>query len=185
MKKIFLALSIVSSILFIGCSSRYTYHEKPTPIKKGVTKYFLKDTTVNLTLGHGALNGDKTFANQDLLTDQFKKGLVKYLTEKKLLAASEAASDAVITVRIDFTRFYNYGGKALNTPKFSYYVHILKNEKLLVSYSIPESIVTRGYFLDIAYNAKIAAFQRGADDELKDVDLISENISKVIAEIGD
>lgn len=185
MKKIIIVFSFISSVVFIGCSSRYVYHEKPTPIKKGITKYYLKNPVVRLTLGHGAIEGDKTFANQDALVVQFKKSLTQYLEEKKLLSSDETKSDAVIEITIDFNRTFNYGGKALNKPKFSYQVNIKKNEKLLVSYSVPEQVPTRGKILDIAYNTKIAAFQRGAEDELKDVSLISETISNEIAEIGE
>lgn len=184
MKKIILVLSLVSSVLLMGCSSRYVYHEDPTTLKKGISKYYLKNPVVNLKLGHGAIEGDKTFANQDALASQFKKELTKYLTEKNLLASNEAGADAAIDITIDFTRIFNYGGKALNKPKFFYNVNIKKNGKLLVSYSVPEQSPTRGKIVDIAYNAKIAAFQRGAEDELKDVSLISETISEEIAEIG-
>ena len=185
MKKIIFIFSLILSVVFIGCSSRYVYHEKPTPIKQGITKYYLKNPVVNLTLGHGAIEGDKTFANQEALVAQFKKSLTQYLDEKKLLSSDEAKSDAVIEVTIDFNRTFNYGGKALNKPKFSYQVNIKKNGKLLVSYSVPEQVPTRGTVLDMPYNAKIAAFQRGAEDELKDVSLISERISDEIAEIGE
>jgi hypothetical protein len=185
MKKLILALSLISSILLAGCSSRYTYHEKPTPIKKGVTKYYLKNPVVNLTLGHGAIEGDKSFANQEALAAQFKKSLTQYLNEKNLLAQNEASAGAVLEITINFNRVFNYGGKALNKPQFSYQVNIRKNEKLLVSYSVPTQSPTRGRILDIAYNAKISAFQRGAEDELKDVILISETISDEIAEIGE
>lgn len=184
MKKYILVLSLISSILFIGCSSRYTYHEKPTSIKKGVTKYYLKNPVVNLRLGQGAIENDITFASQNELSDQFKKNLTQALIENNLLAYDEAIPDAILEITIDFTRIFNYGGKALNKPKFSYQVNIKKNEKLLVSYSVPEQVPTRGRMLDIPYNAKISAFQRGAEDELKDVILISKIISDEIAEIG-
>lgn len=186
MKNLFVVLFLASSILFMGCSStNYTYHEKPTPIKKGVTRYYLKNPVVNLKLEHGAIEGDKTFADQELLTGQFKKSLMENLTDKKLLAANEKSSDAVLEIKINFIRTFNYGGKALNKPKFSYSVEIKKNEKLLVSYGVPEQVPTKGSnILDIAYNAKIAAFQRGAEDELLDVDYISKKISEEIAGIG-
>lgn len=185
MKKAISVFFLLISVTLIGCSSRYVYHEKPTPIKKGITKYYLKNTAVNLTLGHGAIEGDKTFAGQDALAAQFKKSLAQYLEEKKLAAPAEAKADAIIEVTIDFNRTFNYGGKSLNKPEFSYHVNIKKDGKLLVSYSVPKQVPTRGRILDMAYNAKIAAFQRGAEDELKDVNLISETIANEIAEIGE
>lgn len=185
MKKLIFIFSLILSILILGCSSRYTYYEKPISIKKGVTKYYLKDPVVVLTLGHGAIPGDKTFASQEELTAQFKKSLTQYLSNQKILAASQADSYADLEIKIEFERIYNYGGKALNKPILYYWFGIKKDGKLLVSYNSEKGFINYGRIKEMAVMAKIIAFQRDAEAELDDVKFISEKISEQIADIGD
>ena len=76
MKKISLSLLVTIGVIISGCaSSPYTYHVKPTPLEKGVTKYEMQEVSVKLRLGHGAIPGDTSFASQEKLIQQFTDSL--------------------------------------------------------------------------------------------------------------
>ena len=86
---------------------------------------------------------------------------------------------------MDYERWFNWGGKALNKPHFRYSVKIYDNDdRLLVSYSIPVSTTKYSYFKEIAVLAEIAAFRWDAEDEPTDIDLISKTLVDEIKDIG-
>ena len=132
LKKVFV---IFAFLMLSACaSSPYSYYVKPTPIKQGESKYYLKTVNVKLNLGHGAIPGDKKFADQEKMTEEFNADLEKYL-QKDGLAATEMADNALtVTVDIDYTRTFNYGGKALNKPHVSHFVTVYKGDKKLASF---------------------------------------------------
>jgi|GEM_PF-320287 len=178
-------LALIPALL-IGCSNstNYTYHQKSTSLKKGSTHYFVKDPIVNLTLGHGAIVGDKTFVSQEVLAEQFKSSLIESFSNNNIYAANEADADAVVEVKINYLRTFNYGGKALNKPQFDYQVLIKKDNNLLADYAVARQTTTYGAIKDVAVNMKISAFQWGAEDEQQDVALIAKTIAKEVAKIG-
>jgi hypothetical protein len=184
MKKSLLALTLISTFLVSCGSSLYTYHENPTPLKKGVTHYYVKAPVVNLTLGHGAIVNDKTFVSQDALAEQFKNCLTESFIANKIYTANEADADAILEIQIDYTRTFNYGGKALNKPEFSYRVNVKKNEKLLASYGVNRKTTNYGGFKDVAVNLEISAFKWGVEDEPQDIALIANTIAKEVAAMG-
>lgn len=176
---------IFIAFVVVGCSSSpYTYHEKPTPLKKGQTSYYLKEISVNLTLGHGAISGDDTFSNKEEMTKQFENSLNLALKEKGILATSSSNADADIEVIIDYKRNFNYGGKALNKPHLSHQVNIYNGSKKLASFGVSKYTTKYSYLKDLAVNIEISAFKWGADDELQDIELISKTIVDDLAKVG-
>jgi hypothetical protein len=176
---------IFIAFVVVGCSSSpYTYHEKPISLKKGQSSYYLKDITVNLTLGHGAISGDNTFANKEEMAKQFESALNMALKEKGILATSSSNADADIEVIIDYKRNFNYGGKALNKPHLSHQVNIYKGSKKLVSFNASKYTTKYSYFKDLAVNIEISAFNWGADDELQDIEFISKTIVDDLSKVG-
>ncbi len=171
--------------LLTGCSSKYAYHVKPTPLKEGTTKYYLDETNVELTLGYGALD-DGRFESKQQLTDSFKKHLIKNLKEQNILAESKSRSDALLVVNVDFHRVFNAGGKALNKPVISYSINVKNKEQVkLASFKMEKFQTSYGTFGDIAVNVKIVAFKWVAEDELKDVNLVSKMITEDLYKLGD
>lgn len=178
--------TIASAFFLAGCSSTPTVNTaESTPLKKGESQYSLSAPVVNLTLGDGAIPNDTTFASQDDLAKQFYQSLESSFAEKKILATGNAKADATVEINMDYQRNFNWGGKALNKPKFSYSVTIKADGKVLASYSVENQTTNYGSFKDAAVNLEISAFKWGAEDEPKDIALIAETIAEEMAEIGE
>lgn len=184
MGKLTVLLLMVGTLL-AGCSSSpYTYHQMPTPLKKGATHYYIKDPAVNLILGHGAIPNDKTFVGQDVLAQQFKNSLLESFTGNKIYAEKESDADAVVEISLDYTRTFNYGGKSLNKPQFGYQVAIKRNNVLLASYAVRKQTTRYGAMKDFAVNLEITAFKWGVEDEPQDIVLIAKTIANEVAAMG-
>ncbi|ODS22446.1 hypothetical protein AB835_14090 [Candidatus Endobugula sertula] len=79
---------------------------------------------------------------------------------------------------------FNWGGKALNKPEVSFTAKVTKNGQLLASFGESKFTTKYGSFKDIAVNAQIAAFKWGAEDEPKDIELISKTIVDDVYNVG-
>jgi len=183
MKGIYIIL-IAALLTGCGTTSPFTYHVKPTPLKNSETKYSIGNIDVNLTLGHGAIAGDKTFASDSQLKKQFTQYIKKHLQEKGLLAKSKASASARIDVVVNYKRTFNYGGKSLNKPQISHQIEINRNKEKLASMYKPVYTTKYGYLKDIAVNLEISAFSRDAEDEPEDIELVSKLIADDIANAG-
>ncbi len=183
-----LSNKIIVLIIFslaVGCAgSPYTNHAKQIPLEKGKSKYYLSTLDVKLTLGHGAIPEDTSYSSKEQLEEQFKDAITSALKNKGIFASDPSVADASLDAHIDYTRTFNYGGKALNKPKISHIVDIMKDDEKLVTISKNNYTTKYSYFEEIAVNLKIAAFKWGAEDELKDIALISEKIADDIFNIG-
>ena len=181
-------LLIAFALFFLAsCStSKYVYHLEPTPIKKGITKYAIKEVKVTLELGNGAIEGDTTFSSESQLKKQFVDSLTKHLKEQGLEANSANQHNVVdVSVKINYLRRFNWGGKALNKPEVSHTVVVQKDGKKIASFDQNKYTTKYGYLKDAAVNIEIAAFQWDSEDEKQDVDLISELIIEDLKELGD
>lgn len=184
MTRSFLFMSLALSFL-IGCSSSpYNYYVDPTPIASGQAKYKISDVKVSLTLGHGAIEGDTSFASEETLTKQFSDALQKSIESQGLSATSSSDNAFDVVVQIDYTRIFNYGGKALNKPEVSHSVIVEKDRKKLAGFGRSNYTTKYAYLKDVAVMAEISAFKWGADDELEDVNLIAELIVEDLAKLG-
>ena len=180
------------TILFIlaltlaGCTSRpYVYHVEPTQLQSNQTKYNINSVVVNLVLGHGAIPGDDSFATQEQLKKQFEKFLIVHMKEKGIYTTKMDDTGFSINLTIDYNRTFNYGGKALNKPNVSHSVIVVDGkQQKLASFSQKNYTTTYGTFGDVAVNVEIAAFSWDAEDEPKDIDLISKSIVKDLADLG-
>ena len=180
-----LLFSLIMAVVLTGCASDpYVYYVKPTPLKSNQTKYFLKDVKVTLKLGHGAIPGDKTFASQEKLLGQFKKYLVKHLKKHNILAKKSSTETPNVEIYIDYTRRFNYGGKALNKPEVSHKVIVSNKSGKIASFALNNYTTKYAYFEDTAVNLQIALFTWDAEDEVKDVELISEMLAEDLANLG-
>lgn len=181
----FKKISYLLFTLFIaGCaSSPYTYHNQSVPLEKNATKYSLKDVTVNLTQGNGGTKSKSKFASQEELQKQFKSAIEKHLKEKNIFEESSNNSiDA--SINIDYKRIFTLGGKALSKPEVSHSVVVSKGDMKLASFGQSKYTTKYGYLKEAAVNFEIAAFKWGADDELKDVDLVSKLIVEDLSKLG-
>ncbi len=182
MKKTYMVLI---AVLLAGCSSDslYTYYVKPTPLKNNGTNYFLGKVQVNLTLGHGAILGDKSFASSSQMKKQFTSFLQKHMKKKGLLSKSKNNA-VVVNVTLDYTRIFNYGGKSLNKPQISHTIEMVRGKERLASSRLVNYTTKYGYFKDMAVNLEIAAFSWDAEDELEDIEFIAKLIVEDIANAG-
>lgn len=183
LKRGFGYLFIVTLVmLFVGCGSIYNYTVEPTPIKKGEAKYALSNFELKLLHGHGRNLENKTFKNEEELKDSFVSFINQELKNQNLQADNDGYK---VSIKMDYTRTYNYGGNALNKPIIEYTVEIVdKNNQLLVTYGWAKHTTKYAYFDDTLVNAKIALYQWMAEDEPKDIKLISELIVRDLKEIG-
>lgn len=177
-------ITISLILLLSACaSSPYTYHVKPTPIEKQKTLYKISQVSVELTLGHGAIDGDSTFATEKELKEQFRRYLESNLAEKGLLATDSSDSLAV-SIDIKYKRKFNVGGKTLSKPEVSHSVVIRDSEKSLASFSKQRYTTKYAYFEDLAVNMEIIAFSWDEEDEPRDVELIAQLIIDDLVEVG-
>lgn len=182
MKTVITWMMLMISGLLVGCSSNLKYLTTPTPLKKESSQYYVKDLKVNLQHGHGRNLENKTFSSEQELQSSF----VKYINDSLIAKKIYAKNGYGLSVVIDYTRTYNTGGNALNKPKFFYTIGVYDDatNTLLANYGIPESTTKYSYFEDIGVNLKIATFQWGAEDELRDIELISKTLVKEVSEFG-
>ncbi len=180
-------LSLLVGVLWLaGCagSSYYTYYVQPTPLVAEKSTYVLGDVDVHLTLGEGAIAGDRSFASEQELQQEFAEYLEHYLKQSGYQAQDPKTADAVINVKIGFKRTFNIGGHALNKPEVSHAVVLTKNGTKLVSFSQGPYHTQYSYFDDMAVNLEIASFNWDAEDEPRDVDLISQLLIDQIVKTG-
>lgn len=182
--KYFASIIFISFFLF-GCSSGPMVKvDSSSPLKAGVTRYSIVKPVVKLTLGHGAIEGDKTFADSSTLESQLAAAMTKHFAEMGLLAANPESADASVEVTMDYVRRFNYGGKSLNKPQISYRVQIKEGAQLLAQYSISNVTTYYGPLEDAGVNLQISTFTWGAEDEPKDIDMIAKVITEEISKIG-
>ncbi|QKF83393.1 hypothetical protein [Halarcobacter ebronensis] len=174
-------LAIVSLVFFSGCGSMYNYDVKPTPIKKAQSKYVVNN--FDLTLDDSAKNPlNETYKNESELKESFESFLTEALKNKGLFSEDGYKVD----ITLFYSRVFNYGGNTLNKPQFYYTVKVLdKNNTQLASFSIPRSTTKYSYFKDIAVNLQIGTFNRKAENEPEDIELISKTLVNELSELGD
>lgn len=109
MKKVIVwTILVVSAFLFEGCGgkSQSIYTVKPTPLKKGLSKYYVKDLKVNLTeqgflpeniLGKNKEN--KSFLDEEHLKEEFTQFLNNRLREKGILGDKNDFGLSILTPR--------------------------------------------------------------------------------------
>lgn len=172
--------------LMSGCASKYTYHQSPTPLKNGVTKYYLDDVKVDLTLGEGARPESTEFYTKDQLTELFKRSLNSQLSEKGIAAVSKEDADAILSIYVNYKRKFNWGGKSLNSPHFGFKIDARDHEKPLATYDVSgfNYKPDYGFPRQTAVDLEIASFLWGADDEKKDIDRISYSIVYDVSKFG-
>ena len=177
---------ILLTVLLTGCgaSSPYTYYVKPTPVKENKTNYILGEIDVNLKLGHGAIIGDNSFASNTELQKQFIRFLKKHMKEKGILSNSTTSTGAIVDITLEYTRTFNYGGKSLNKPRVSHRIVINRNKQKLASIAQLNYTTKYAYFKDAAVNLEISTFNRDAEDEPEDIELIAKLIAEDIANAG-
>jgi len=142
MKFVKILFLIVLGAFFVGCAGRYKYNVEPTPIQKGVAKYIVSDFNLTLTNQPTRYEYNPNYKNESELRDEFVEFINKHLKEQGILGDENSFK---IKIQMDYERWFNWGGKALNKPHFSYSVKIYDNaDRLLVSYAIPVSIAVCG-----------------------------------------
>lgn len=182
------ALAVIFvSFLMAACATPYTYHQNPTPLKKRVTKYYLEDVSMNLTLGDGAPSDNTQFADKDKLGEQLRQGLISELSEQRIYAASKAEADAVLSVYLNYKRTFNIGGRALNKPQFGFrFTASDKQNQPLASYDVSgfNFVPDYGFPRQTAIDLEIAAFLWGAEDEINDINRIAFSIVNEVRKVG-
>lgn len=159
--------------LLTGCSSSQI---QKIPESAEIVKFYFSDLKVNLTLGEGAIPNDSTFATQQEVENQFKEDVIKYLKANDIYSDSIEVGVAELDVSIDYERRFNWGGKALNKPEVSHLVNVKLKDELLLSFGHNDYTTKYSYLKDAAVNFEIASFNWGAEDEPKDIDLVSKLI---------
>ncbi|NRB65598.1 MAG: hypothetical protein HRU40_21700 [Saprospiraceae bacterium] len=179
-------LPFIFALTLAGCaSSPYVYHVEPTQLQSNQTQYNISSVVVNLELGHGAILGDESFATQEQLKKQFETSLIAQMKEKGIYAAKVGNKGFSVDLNINYKRNFNYGGKALNKPHISHSVFVLDGtQQKLASFSQGNYTTDYGTFGDVAVNIEIAAFSWDAEDELRDIELISKIIVEELADLG-
>lgn len=179
-------LSFIFALTLAGCSSSpYVYHVEPTQLQSNQTQYNINSVVVNLKLGEGAIPGDESFANQEQLKEQFKASLITHMKEKGIYTDKLSDSGFAVDFNINYERKFNYGGKSLNKPAVSHDVAVMNAKKQkLASFSQGTYTTAYGTFVNAAVNIEIAAFSWDAEDEPRDIDLISKQIVEELAELG-
>jgi len=182
-KAIFSSLGVILTLMISGCGSVYTYSVKPTPIKQGESKYTIRDMNLKLSHGDGRNLENTTFKTEDELKESFSSFIKVALEENSILGDNKSYQ---LDISVNYTRTYKYGGNALNKPRVSYEVKVYdSNNDLLAKHSTGEFTTRYASLMDTYVNAQIIAFTWDAEDEPKDVQLISNLLVKDLVELGD
>ncbi len=183
MKQITLGMLLIIITIFSGCSGGVKYAVQPTPLKQKSSQYYLKDLKVTLHKSGFENQENKTFYNQAKLQAEFKDDLQKDLKTKNM----DSSQGFGLVINLDYTRIYLFGGNALAKPNFSYSVDVYSNDgnTLLAHYSIPESTTKYAYLEDAVVSTKVMLFQWDAEDEPKDIALITDVLTREISALGD
>ncbi len=178
---------LVGALWLAGCagSTPYTYYVQPTPLVAEQSTYALGKVTVHLSLGDGAIEGDRTFASEQELQQEFNQYLQHYLKQSGYLAKNVASADAVIDVDIGFKRTFNMGGHSLNKPEVTHNVVLSKDGTKLASFQNGPYLTKYAYLEDLSVDLEIASFNWDAEDEPRDVDLVSKLLVDEIVQIGE
>ncbi len=178
---------LVGALWLTGCagSSPYTYYVQPTPLVAEQSTFALGKVAVHLSLGDGAIKGDRTFASEQELQQEFNQYLHHYLKQSGYLAENADHADAVIDIDINFKRTFNMGGHSLNKPEVSHSVVLSKNGTKLASFKNGPYLTKYSYLEDMAVDLEIASFNWDAEDEPRDVDLVSQLLVEDILQVGD
>ncbi|MDR1554960.1 MAG: hypothetical protein LBS39_02915 [Campylobacteraceae bacterium] len=175
-KGFFVCLALM---LFAGCGSKVYYKVKPTPLEQGKSTYIIDKLELRLDESTKDIT-NLTYLNQEQLSESFKEKITNQLKEQGIFG-----DEYLINIDIDYVRVFNMGGNKLNKPNFKYSIEILnKSGELIASYGIPVSTTKYSYFKDIAVFTEIATFNRDAEDEPEDIELISKTIVEEIKNIG-
>ncbi|BEU03523.1 hypothetical protein OAG1_23230 [Agarivorans sp. OAG1] len=186
MKMLNKIILIAVALMLSACgSSPYKYYVEPTPIVKGNTRYHVGEVKVKLNLGHGAPEEGTSFVSEEELNLQFIEAINKHLAENNLIANSDSKDSFKLNIDIDYTRTFNYGGRSLNKPQVSHMVQIVGEQGQLASFSQSKYTTNYGGFKDAAVNLEITAGNWDAEDEPKDIDLVSAIIVEDLAGLGE
>jgi hypothetical protein len=192
MKKVIIGIMlIISAFILVGCSgkSKSIYIVNPTPLKKESSKYYVKDLKVNLTeqgflpeniLGINKEN--KSFLDEQHLREEFAQFLNNRLREKGILGDQ---NDFALSIVIDYHRVFHMGGNALMKPIVSHRYKVYdKDSTLLAQDGLNQYTTKYAYFEEVAVSVELLAMQWDAEDEPKDVKMISELLIDDISRLG-
>ncbi|MDO6708827.1 hypothetical protein [Photobacterium sp. 1_MG-2023] len=94
--------------------------------------------------------------------------------------------DAIqVNIRIQYQRNFNHSGKTLKKPTASHEVIVQRDNKRLASFLAPGYTTKYSYFEDASVSLEIANFQWGAEDDPRDVQMISKFIIEDLSELGE
>lgn len=182
---------ILSAFLLVGCGGKANsiYTVNPTPLKKETSKYYVKDLKVNLTeqgfLSDNILgknNDNKSFLDEQHLREEFAQFLNNRLREKGILGDQ---NDFGLSIVIDYNRVFYIGGNALLKPIISHRYKIYDKDSILLAEDELYQYTTKyAYLQEVAVSVELLAMQWNAEDEPKDVKMVSELLIDDISQVG-
>lgn len=182
---------IMLAFLFEGCGgkSQSIYIVNPTPLKKEASKYYVKDLKVNLTEQGflpenilGVNKENKSFLDEQHLREEFAQFLNDRLREKGILGDQ---NDFGLSVVIDYHRVFHIGGNALMKPIVSHRYKIYdKDSTLLAQDGLNRYTTKYAYFEEVAVSVELLAMQWDAEDEPRDVEMVSRLLIDDISRVG-
>jgi hypothetical protein len=195
MKKL---LTIISLIFITSCSSNsFTYLQKPTSITKNQTKYYVADVDIKFVDGlyHKArgevavFNLPKSmhkdfsaYPNQEELSEIFKNAFEKKLKEKEIYSDNKEDPNTLeLSFKADYERLgIAWSKTAYNFFAISHEAIISKNKKEIARSKVSNYKAKRGS----VSNLKSIFAQKGPEDEIEDINIVTESLVREISNLG-
>lgn len=196
-----ISLVLLAFFLSSCAGNSFKYTEKPTPIVRGKSKFYVSEVNIKFVSGMlskargeiftfqlpEAMKKDfSSYPDEKKVSVIFKELLEKKLQEKEIYSSDQKNSDTfTVVMKADYERLGLLWSKtAYHSFIMSHNIVVLKDGKEVARSVLSNYKAGRGYFDDIASNAKVIAANKGPKDEEEDINIVVSGIAKELSELG-
>lgn len=181
--------AVLLAVLFLtACTtSPYHYRDNPTSLKKGISKYQVKNINIVLENNKKLWTSNDAVASypgQDAIKAMVTEELQKLLKAKGIYAEAQGEASAAIDVNLNYRRSFVVGsGVTYPTVSFSLTGKDGQGEEV-VSYYSGEGLLKGGGRKSIVNDHKILIGKYDQEEEREDIAAVAYLVFEAIAKIG-
>ena len=174
-------------MLMCGCatnSTAYRYAENAQPITEKQAQYFISDINVKID----QVKSIAGYPNETELAQIFKTKLEDGLAKQNKLVAADSVDALGVAFDIRYKRVFSGEGfgmaGAVGRPVVAIESKILNDGKIIASYSQENVTTNHGLFGNFATIGKQLSQSAGPEEELKDIDILTQGMVDNLVNIG-